>query len=191
MAIASLSVVGALAVTSGRAVRGREDALTATNGLSSASGAESIAGEATRANAVRMRRRRRTPGTPAREENRGARGGGRRRGPVSEGRVGRRGRVETSVETEASKTTASSIGKGAWVSAVERATAAGVTPSSAGGESATIGRVDGRWIPSKVRAEDAESDVREAEEEADASRNMAAAAEDDAEVWSENYADAV
>ena len=47
MAIASLSVVGALAVTSGRAVRGREDALTATNGLSSASGAESIAGEAT------------------------------------------------------------------------------------------------------------------------------------------------
>ena len=123
MAIASLSVVGALAVTSGRAVRGREDALTATNGLSSASGAESIAGEATRANAVRLRRRRRTPGTPAREENRGARGGGRRRGPVSEGRVGRRGRVETSVETEASKTTASSIGKGAWVSAVERATA--------------------------------------------------------------------
>ena len=134
MAIASLSVVGALAVTSGRAVRGREDAFAATNVLSSASGAESIAGEATRANAVRMRRRRTPPGTPAREENRRARGGGRRRGPVSEGTVGRRGRVETSVEMEAPKTTASSIGKGAWVSAVERATAAGVTPSSDGGE---------------------------------------------------------
>lgn len=191
MAIASLSVVGALAVMSGRAVRGREDALTAMNALSRAS-AEPMVEEATRANEARMRRRmKRTPGAPAREENLGARGGGRRRGPVREGRVGRRGRDETRVETEAPKTTASSIGKGAWVSAVERATAAGGTPSSDGGESATIGRVDGRWIPSKVRVEDAESDVREAEEEAEASRNMAAAEDDDAEVWIENYADAV
>ena len=56
MAIASLSVVGALAVMSGRAVRGREDALTAMNALSSAS-AEPIVEEAMRANEARMRRR--------------------------------------------------------------------------------------------------------------------------------------
>ena len=188
MAIASLSVVGALATMGTRAVRGWEGASSTENALSSAS---SIAGGVASANAVRTMTttRVKTNATRTKKTKRG--GGARRRGPNARKKSGRKRaseEIEDVVETRAS----SGIGRGVWVSAVERATAASASASASA--PTVVGRIAGRWIPSKVRAEDAESDVKESEAEAEeaSSRNMTAAEKEaDAEVWIENYAEAV
>lgn len=191
MAIASLSVVGALATMGTRAVRGREGAVSAENALSSAS---SIAGEAASANAVRTTTTRAgTNATKTTKTTRGG-GGGRRRGPNAR-KNSRRKRASEEIEDVAETRGASSgIGRGVWVSAVERATADAASALDSESSPTVVGRIEGRWIPSKVRAEDAESDVKESEAETkEASRrNMTAEeASADAEVWIENYADAV
>ena len=189
MAIASLSVVGALATMGTRAVRGWDGALSTENALSSASAS---AGEAASANAVRTATTTRAgtsaTKTPKTTKTRG--GGGRRRGPNARKNSGRK-RANEEIEDVAETRASSGIGRGVWVSAVERATAAESDSASA---PTVVGRIDGRWIPSKVRAEDAESDVKESEAETEgaSSRNMTAEeASADAEVWIENYADAV